>query len=249
MIRFDILGSGSKGNATLVYDETTLFQIDMGISLKRVKMGLLDIHRSLSDIKGVLITHEHSDHIGTLGLLPSSIPVYSGEGTLKGHYRTIENETPFSIGDFTIFPLSTSHDAKNPMGFLVSHADEKLVYITDTGCVPEGDLPFMRDADYYIFESNHDYRMLMESSRPPVLKRRIHGDHGHLSNAESALCLSSLVGSGTKAIYLAHISEECNSEKIAFETYRKVFSRRHKSLEGIRLVCAKQWEPTKGGDE
>jgi len=249
MIRFIIVGSGSKGNATLIYDEKTLIQVDMGVPLKRVKESLKTIHRSLDDIQGILITHEHCDHINTLSLMPPSIPVYAGLGTLSDHFNPIESETPFHLGDFVIFPLSTSHDATNPMGFLISHDGEKLVYITDTGCVPEGDLPFMRDADYYIFESNHDYRMLMESSRPPVLKRRIHGDHGHLSNAESALCLSSLVGSGTKAIYLAHISEECNSEKIAFETYRKVFSRRHKSLEGIRLVCAKQWEPTKGGDE
>jgi phosphoribosyl 1,2-cyclic phosphodiesterase len=248
MIRFLILGSGSKGNATLIYDETTLFQVDMGIPLCRVQDGLKQLHKSFKDIKGVLITHEHTDHIGTLNRLPDSIPVYSGEGTLHEHYNIIEDEVPFKIGDFVIFPLSVSHDATNPMGFLISHNDEKLVYITDTGYVPENDLPFIADADYYIFESNHDYRMLMASKRPAILKKRIHSDHGHLSNADSATYLASLIGESTKGIYLAHISEECNTPEMALETYRKIFDRKHKNLSKIHLECAKQWEAIEGGD-
>jgi phosphoribosyl 1,2-cyclic phosphodiesterase len=249
MIRFIILGSGSKGNATLIYDEKTLFQVDMGLPLKRVKDGLRIIHRSLDDIQGILITHEHSDHISTLSLMPSAIPVYAGLGTLSDHFNPIESETPFLLGDFVIFPLSTSHDATNPMGFLISHDGEKLVYITDTGFVPEGDLPFLTDADYYIFESNHDYRMLMASKRPAILKKRIHSNHGHLSNVESASYLSSLIGNNTKGIYLAHLSEECNTDEKALDTYRKTFERKHKDLSRIHLECAKQWEPVEGGDK
>lgn len=249
MISFLILGSGSKGNATLVYDENTLFQIDMGLPLKRVKEGLSSIDRSLSDIQGILITHEHCDHISTLCRLPSSIPVYAGEGTLNDHYHIIEPEIPFAIGDFLVFPLSTSHDATNPMGFLISHNGEKLVYITDTGFVPACDLPFVADADYYVFESNHDYRMLMASNRPAMLKRRIHSDHGHLSNAASASYLSRLAGADTKGIYLAHLSEECNTPEKALEAYRRAFAKKHKDLAKIELVCAKQWESVRGGDK
>jgi len=248
MIRFIIVGSGSKGNATLIYDEKTLIQVDMGVPLKRVKESLKTIHRSLDDIQGILITHEHCDHINTLSLMPPSIPVYAGLGTLSEHFNPIESETPFHLGDFVIFPLSTSHDATNPMGFLISHDGEKLVYITDTGYVPEDDLPFIADADYYIFESNHDYRMLMASKRPAVLKKRIHSDHGHLSNVESASYLSALIGDDTKGIYLAHLSEECNTSDKAVETYRKTFERKHKDLSRIHLECAKQWEPVEGGD-
>lgn len=248
MIRFIIVGSGSKGNATLIYDEKTLFQVDMGVPLKRVKESLQRIHHSLDDIKGILITHEHCDHINTLSLMPPTIPVFAGLGTLSDHFTPIENETPFQLGDFVIFPLSTSHDATNPMGFLISHEGEKLVYITDTGYVPEEDLPFIADADYYIFESNHDYRMLMASKRPAILKKRIHSDRGHLSNAESASYLSSLIGDDTKGIYLAHLSEECNTDEKAVEAYRKTFERKHKDLSRIHLECAKQWEPVEGGD-
>src|SRR5574344_90380 len=128
MIKFLILGSGSKVNATLVYSETTLFQIDMGIPLVRVKEGLKEIHKNLKDLQAILITHEHSDHIGTLSLLPKTLPIYAGKGTLSGDYHVIDNQDPFVIGDFMIVPLSVSHDATNPMGFLILHDGEKLVY-------------------------------------------------------------------------------------------------------------------------
>lgn len=248
MIRFLILGSGSKGNATLIYDETTLFQIDMGIPLKRVKDGLRSLKKDLKDIQAVLITHEHSDHVSTLSLLPESIPVYASKGTLPHPTHFIEPEGAFMVGDFSIFPLAVSHDAANPIGYLILHDGEKLVYITDTGYLPDEDLPFLSDADYYIFESNHDYRMLMASQRPAVLKRRIHSPVGHLSNSLSAHYLSILAGQDTKAIYLAHISEECNTPELALATYAKVFGKKAKNLCRIRVECAKQWESVAGGD-
>jgi phosphoribosyl 1,2-cyclic phosphodiesterase len=248
MIRFLILGSGSKGNATLVYDEDTLFQIDMGVPFKRVVSGLKAIERNLSDVTGVLITHEHIDHVGTLGTLPSFIPTYAPLGTLAHPSRLVMPEEPFPLGSFYITPIALSHDAANTVGFIITHQNEKLVYVTDTGFIPEPALPYMKNGTYYIIESNHDLKMLMHSQRPLSLKLRIKGDLGHLSNRDSADYLSGLVSSETKGIYLAHLSEECNTPELALKTYEEVFREHGLNPDDYSIRCAKQWESLLGGD-
>lgn len=248
MIRFVIVGSGSKGNATLVYDEDTLFQIDMGLPLKRVKAALGTLGKEVSDEKALLLTHCHVDHIGTIATLPSSIPTYASKGTLPKPSFFVKPEEPFSVGSFTIIPILLSHDAINTMGYIICHENEKLVYATDTGFLPDEDLPYMKGGTFYIIESNHDLRMLMRSSRPFSLKQRIKGDKGHLSNIDSALYVSGLVTSETKGIYLAHLSEECNTPELALKTYDDVFEKKGLDVSRYQLVCAKQWEPVLGGD-
>jgi phosphoribosyl 1,2-cyclic phosphodiesterase len=247
MIRFLIVASGSKGNATLIYDERTLFQIDMGIPLKKVSESLLTIGRSFSDMAGVLITHDHSDHIGTVSLLPPAVQVYATKGTLAGT-REIDAGKPLSLGNFLVTPFAVSHDAANPVGFLIENHDEKLVYVTDTGYLSEDNITLLRGATYYIFESNHDYKMLLHSHRPIELKHRIHSDIGHLSNADSAYYMAELVTEATKGIYLAHLSEECNTPELAKSAYEKAFQKHGLSLDKLTLECASQWEPLMGGD-
>ena len=156
MIRFVIAGSGSKGNATFVYSETTIFQIDMGVTLCALDAAIKQTPFSLSDVQGLLVTHEHSDHIKGMSLAgyrKYEIPTYSAVGTLSQPSHIIESEDSFDLGDFTIIPLKTSHDANNPLGCVVFQGKEKLVYMTDTGFVPLEDLPYMVNADHYIFES------------------------------------------------------------------------------------------------
>ncbi|MCH4211119.1 MAG: MBL fold metallo-hydrolase [Bacilli bacterium] len=248
MIRFLIVASGSKGNATLIYSENTLFQIDMGISLKRVKEGLSSIKKNLKDVSAVLLTHEHSDHIGTIGTIEGRIPIFASEGTYPNPKRTLIPYKSFRLGDFIIEPIQTSHDANNPVGFIVYQDDERLVYVTDTGYLSEENLAIMKDADYYIIESNHDLKMLLSSRRPAYLKQRIHSDVGHLSNADSAFYMASLVSNKTKGIYLAHLSEECNAPEVALRTYREAFTKEGLCFDDYHVVCAKQWESVKGGD-
>ncbi len=248
MIRFLIVGSGSKGNATLVYDENTLFQIDMGVPYSRVTAALTSIGRAPSDIQGILITHDHIDHVGTLATLPSGIETYTAAGNLPHPDHLFVAEEPFPLGSFYITPLPLSHDATNPMGFLISHAGEKLVYVTDTGYLPAEDLPYLKGATYYIFESNHDLEMLRRSARPMSLKKRIRSDVGHLSNKEAAEYLAALVSDATRGLYLAHLSEECNTPELALRTFHEVFHKKGRNLEDYHPVCAKQWEPTPGGD-
>jgi phosphoribosyl 1,2-cyclic phosphodiesterase len=247
MIRFLILGSGSKGNATLIYDETTLFQIDMGLPFARVRKGLASIQKKKEDIKAILITHEHSDHIGGLSV-EKNVPVFASKGTLPHPDGEIVAETPIHLGSFEIMPFSVSHDAANPMGFVIKEGQETLVYVTDTGYLSEANLYLMKGATYYIIESNHDYKMLLHSHRPASLKHRIHSDVGHLSNSDSAHYLIDLVTDQTKGIYLAHLSEECNTPELAKGTYLAAFEKAGVYFPEDKIVCAKQWEPTPGGD-
>ena len=247
MISFVVVGSGSKGNATLLFDEETLIQIDMGLPMRRITAALESINKNKSDLQGILITHEHTDHIKNLSMYKGKVPIYASKGTIDYFDHEVVPFDSFEIGTLSVIPFMTSHDAANPVGYVVISGKTKLVYLTDSGYVPEESLDYLRDADYYIMESNHDLKMLMKSNRPAVLKRRIKGDEGHLSNVDSAIYLSELVGPKTKEIYLAHLSEECNLPELALEAYRKTFKKKEVPYD-IDIICLKQNEAVRGGD-
>lgn len=247
MISFVVVGSGSKGNATLLFDEETLIQIDMGLPMRRITAALESIKKNKSDLQGILITHEHTDHIKNLSMYKGKVPIYASKGTVDYFDHEVVPFDSFEIGTLSVIPFMTSHDAANPVGYVVISGKTKLVYLTDSGYVPEESLDYLKDADYYIMESNHDLKMLMKSNRPAVLKRRIKGDEGHLSNVDSAIYLSELVGPKTKEIYLAHLSEECNLPELALEAYRKTFKKKEVPYD-INIICLKQNEAVRGGD-
>lgn len=248
MIRFLIIGSGSKGNATLVYDEDTVFLIDMGVPFSRLEAGAASIGRQIKDLKAVLVTHSHIDHVGTLGLLPPGLPIYATAPDLAELANPLVPEEAFGLGSFFVIPFLLSHDAPGTCGFVIAHEGEKLVYATDTGMIPEQDFSYMRGGTYYIIESNHDALMLLRSKRPLALKRRIRSDLGHLSNADSAEYMADFVTDETKGIFLAHLSEECNTPAAALRTYARVFRRKGLDPERYGIRCARQWEPMSGGD-
>ena len=247
MISFVVVGSGSKGNATLLFDEETLIQIDMGLPMRRISAALESIKKNKSDLQGILITHEHTDHIKNLSMYKGKVPIYASKGTIDYFDHEVVPFDSFEIGTLSVIPFMTSHDAANPVGYVIISGKTKLVYLTDSGYVPEESLDYLKDADYYIMESNHDLKMLMKSNRPAVLKRRIKGDEGHLSNVDSAIYLSELVGPKTKEIYLAHLSEECNLPELALEAYRKTFKKKEVPYD-INIICLKQNEAVRGGD-
>ena len=246
-MKFSIVGSGSKGNACLIYNKDTLIQIDMGLPLKSLKKELDHLGKTVNDIQALFITHEHTDHIVGIPLYHDRVDLYAGEGTYASA-NPVEPFIPLEVGSMSIVPFPTSHDATNPMGYLIEEEGCRLGYVTDTGYLSDEALALIKDCDYYYFESNHDLKMLMDSSRPAVLKKRIHSKHGHLSNIDSAIYMAELIGPRTKAIYLAHLSEECNTPEIALSSYHKTLDRKGIAHDHIKIVPASQWHVVRGGE-
>ena len=251
---FDVISSGSAGNSTIVISSGHVIVLDFGISKKRVNTALAQYGFSLDDVEGFFITHTHSDHASDAFNAPLEklyVPqpkvtkintLISGEHLVKG-YQTIL--TP----GFKVTALPLSQDCPNTMGYVVEDGKETLVYLTDTGFVPEKDFSYLQDKDYYIFESNHDAKMLYESKRPDYLIRRIISDTGHLSNYDSAYYLSNFIGSHTKEVILAHLSDECNTPTLAMQTFESVMQTQLGYLPDVRLECASDSHETKGGQE
>jgi phosphoribosyl 1,2-cyclic phosphodiesterase len=249
---FNVISSGSKGNATIVVHEGHCILLDFGISKKRVETALAEYGLGFDDIEAVFITHAHSDHASNAYSAPLekvytsqlSLPkinhVFSGCNLLHP-YQNVD------IGCFTITPLPLSHDCDNTVGFVIKAGDESLAYITDTGFVPEKDFTYLMGLNYYIFESNHDPKMLYESKRPDYLIRRIISDKGHLSNQDCGYYLSNFITSNTKEVILAHLSEECNTPEVAKETVEMVLQTQLGYLPDVLLKTSSAEVETKGG--
>lgn len=240
---------GSKGNATLIQEGDTLIQIDMGVTKKAVAEGLKILGKEFKDIQAVFITHEHSDHIKGLELYHNRIPVYCGEGTLPDidEDHVLEEGVSVEIGDLTLLPFRSSHDAVNPMNFILFGGGKKLGYVTDTGTIKKNGQALLRNCDYYLMESNYGVKELLQGSYPAYLKKRIHGKHGHLSNIDSAKFCASFLGPKTKQIFLGHISDENNTPEIALSTYREIFAEKEIS-EDIKIIAIPQRTLQIGGD-
>ena len=233
------LCSGSRGNCWIIETSDTIVMLDCGFTKKYLfeKMNELGIDRDKLD--ALLITHTHSDHVKQLNAF-SYLPIYSVCKMDVG--QRVEAYRSFKIKDLTIVPLAASHDAEGCCGYLFQHCDESLVYLTDTGYVSKANMDLMRNLDYYILESNHDVEMLMNTNRPFQTKSRIYSDQGHLCNEDCANVLHSVIGTKTKEITLAHLSEEANTPEKAL----RVVSERLKDYRGM-LQAAKQRECVKGG--
>lgn len=244
-----VVRSGSKGNATIVEHEGCVLLIDMGTSLTAVRDALASINMNLMNINALLVTHSHSDHTSGIRYL-DPLPIYCSEGTYKSKIHDVNLVKPyeqFAIGAFKITPVEASHDAPNSLGYLIETNNEKLAYITDTGYIVERTLELFKNCDYYVFESNHDRKMLLQTNRPPMLKARIMSDTGHLDNVDSANWMVQLVGERTKEIILAHLSEEANTPEKALETYARIFRKHKIRRSDIYIHCASQHEMVEGG--
>ena len=248
-MKFNIIQSGSKGNATIIEHNGCVLLIDMGISLKCLRDGCAIWNKKPLDIDALLITHSHGDHTAGIRYL-DPLPIYCTKGThTKGDVHIIEAEKSFNLGCFEIMPIEASHDAPNTVGYILKADDEKFVYLTDTGFIPSNTLDLIKNADYYIIESNHDRRMLLKTNRPELLKQRILSDHGHLCNEDSAFYMCDVIGPKTKEIVLAHLSQEANTPEKALSAYEKVFRKRKIKTQNIKIHCANQVEMTLGGKQ
>lgn len=249
---FDVISSGSKGNCTIVSSFGKVILLDYGISKKRVCEALEAYGLSYDDISAFFLTHTHSDHASNAYQAPIEklycpLPKIAKIDTLLDEEHLVKPFQTYTFGSLKVTSFPLSHDCKNTMGYVVSDSIETLVYLTDTGFVPEKDFPTISNATYYIFESNHDAKMLFESKRPDYLIRRIISDTGHLSNYDASYYLSSLIGDKTKEVVLSHLSDECNTQEKALSTFEEVMQAQLGYLPDIEVVCASDKRETKGG--
>ncbi len=232
----------------MVLSDNAFIQIDMGTTFKVLKEGLEAIGKQAEDLQGVFLTHNHTDHIKSIHMMKKYCDVYASLETYKEADKALFPGVGEEIGDLLIFPFSVSHDAPDPLNFVIFEGEKKYVHVTDTGYLDESLFPLLENADYYLMEFNHDVTMEIASRRPLYLKKRIMGDLGHLSNVDASYNLTRLIGPATKGIYLGHLSDECNTHEVAMETLYRVFEEEKVSLEGIEVLCTSQSEVVLGGE-
>ena len=250
-MKIAVLGSGSKGNSTFIDINNKKILIDVGFSYKQLKQKLKKINVDPKEIDYTLITHEHTDH--TYGLKVFMKNTKSKILMTKKLHETllydvqVENvqhlEETQILSDITIDLLHLSHDAVDPVGFLIESNNESLVYIADTGYINHKLFEKISNKTYYLLESNHDTEMLINGPYPPHLQRRILSDKGHLSNEFCGTYLSKLIGENTKKIILIHLSETNNAPDIALETTKKIL--KENDIYFDEIECAEQEQMVK----
>ncbi len=233
-MEFCSIASGSSGNCIFVGTAEANILVDAGISCKRIVDGLKSIDIDISDISGILITHEHSDHIQGVPILARKygIDIYGTRDTLKyiydkekgnlGESRLVEivPDADFEIGDAVIHPFSISHDAADPVSYRIESDGKVFAIATDLGYYDDYVVKNLSEADGIYLEANHDVNMLMVGGYPYHLKMRIIGPKGHLSNEAAADLLVRVGCDRLKAVLLAHLSKENNYAELAYETVR-----------------------------
>lgn len=251
-MRFEVLSSGSKGNTTYIETNGTKIIVDMGNSCKYVVEKLAEIGVDPNDIDAIMLTHIHTDHTNGLKtfLKKYKTKVYLAGSMLKylafiDDYFIIDNSiNSLVIGDINIDIVRTSHDVEDSFGYVVNNLDKSIVYITDTGYINQRYFDLLKNKDAYVFESNHDVEMLTNGKYPFELRQRILSDKGHLSNYDSAKYLTYFIGSNTKYIILAHLSEENNTVELAHNTLINRLNNSKIDYHNIKIVEALQNKET-----
>ena len=247
------LGSGSSGNAFAIHCGSDVILIDAGFSCKELKKRLTSSGIAPENVRAVLLTHEHNDHLCGCRVFCDTfeIPVYMAgqvadrlarqEKSLPARVFEFEPGGLFSAAGFEIAPFPVQHDTVDPVGFVVSRGNARIGVATDLGKVNALARARLKNCDALVLESNYDLTMLMNSSRRLQLKRRINGEFGHLDNRAAAAALEELIGERTRAVILVHVSSECNTYDLVKNTGMEVLQklRRH----DILLEVARQHEP------
>jgi Metal-dependent hydrolases of the beta-lactamase superfamily I len=254
------IASGSSGNCVYVGSDSTNLLVDAGVSAKRIENGLSGIDIMPDTIQGILITHEHSDHVQGLGILARKyhMPIYATFETARAIskikslgdipeelFHFIQPNEAFQINDIKVEPFSTSHDAVNPVCYTMQSEGRKVGIATDLGKYDDYILSKLEESELLFIEANHDVNMLMVGKYPYYLKQRILGDRGHLSNDTSADLISKLISPRLQHILLAHLSKENNYEELAYETVCCELTSRGSSFLAENISVAHRDQPSR----
>lgn len=257
MLNFFSLYSGSTGNSLLLQSEKTNILIDSGVSAKKIVDGLEQIGSSILDIDAILVTHEHSDHIQSLGTISKKydIPVYANSKTwdaMKTQKDKIDDvnihffktNQHFEIEDLLIHSFSIPHDAVDPCGFYFTCNKEKFSVATDIGHMTTNIMDCLEGSKFLMLESNYEPEVLKCSRYPYLLKTRIAGPNGHLSNQLAGKTIAKLLDSGLKEVMLGHLSKENNFPELAYNSVLEELSYAGYEANDVHIQVASRTEPT-----
>lgn len=232
-MRFAVLGSGSRGNATLVEAGGTTVLLDCGFSLAQLEPRLARAGRCIADLDAVIVTHEHGDHAGGVATLARShgVAVWATPGTARAAELTglaglllFDCHAPFAIGGLEISPYPVPHDAREPCQFVFGDGARRLGILTDVGSVTPHIVATLNGCDALMLECNHDLALLMGGEYPPRLKQRVGGRHGHLNNGQAAALLAQLERGRLRHVVAAHLSEKNNRPALARRALAEVMN-------------------------
>lgn len=234
-MEFYTIASSSSGNAAFVRGGDTTLLIDAGVSASRIEQALRERGEEAVRLSGILLTHEHSDHIAGVEKLAMKygVPVYASPKTWDAlpfaeklpYYLKHSFEYDMQIGDIKLDFCKTYHDAVQPVGMVLEAEGKRLGYVTDTGAVTKGMLHSLHDLAALVIEANHDRGMLARGPYPAALKRRVAGQFGHMANEQTAQLLEYLLQRGKFRVVLAHLSETNNRPDVAYQAVAPVVER------------------------
>jgi|YelNatPaOPRAMG01_1025707.scaffolds.fasta_scaffold17212_4 phosphoribosyl 1,2-cyclic phosphodiesterase len=253
-VSFAVLGSGSGGNCAYVETDQTRLLVDAGLSARQIRQRLLSLGRAPEGLNGILITHEHTDHVQALAVLAAKlqIPVYCNRLTMEAiqaqcqaklDYRLFITGATFELGDVAVETFSVPHDAYDPVGFLLRTGAGDIGLLTDLGHATRLVIQRVRSARLLVLETNHDVKMLQEDPRRPwSLKQRILSRHGHLSNEAAAEAVAQIANADLQRLVLAHLSADCNRPELAARAVSAAL--RQVGATHVELAVARQEQPT-----
>lgn len=238
MLHYISFGSGSSGNCSYLFTEHSGLLIDAGLGIRTLKKYFKNYQLSFSNIKNLLVTHDHADHVKSVGSLSKdyNFPVYSTHKVHAGieknwcvrhkitadRVRIIEKDVPFQLDEFTITPFGVPHDSSDNVGYCIQYDNITFVLMTDIGHLTEDIEEYIGRANYLVIEADYESEMLARGPYPEHLKSRIRGPLGHMSNEECALAIANNATEKLRHVWLCHLSDENNHPDLAEKTVKQI---------------------------
>lgn len=257
MLKFCSLYSGSSGNSLFIESNNSKILVDCGVSAKKIEEGLKSINVDIDDINAIVVTHEHTDHIQSLGNISKkfSIPVYANKNTWDAmpsqkdkidekNIRFFNSNEDFEINDFVIHPFSIPHDAADPCGFNFFCDNKKFSIATDLGHMTTNVIDCLEGSSFLMLEANYDPEILKCSRYPYLLKTRIAGPNGHLSNNLAGKTIAHLINCGLENVTLGHLSKENNFPELAYNTVLEELMQNNYDKNSVNISVAKRDMPS-----